>query len=251
MKNEKLLIILERAYVSYNENNFVEEDPIQIPRRFAKKQDIEIAGFFAATLAWGQRKSIIKNGLAILNRMDNSPYDYVLNATSEELKKMEGFVHRTFNSSDLYIFIDFFKQIYSNYPSLEDYLFAHSTDIKTVLLQFKSDFIQSENYLKRTGKHLSSPEKGSACKRLNMYFRWMTRKDNIDLGIWSKIKTSDLICPLDVHVIRVAKHFGLLEDEKANWKNAIKLTESLKELNPKDPIKYDIALFGLGVNGKY
>lgn len=247
MISNKLIDFLNQKYETYNQPDFIEEDPLQIPHRFSKKQDIEIAGLFAATLAWGQRKTIINKCNDILNRMDNQPFDFVKNSSENDLKGLLGFKHRTFNDIDLLYFVDFLKRVYAQHDSLEDVIFKDTTNVRDGLINLNTFFKDSDNYPQRTGKHLSSPIKGSACKRLNMYFRWMVRTEGVDLGIWTKTSPSELICPMDVHVIRVAKKINLLQREKSDWKAAIELTENLRQLDPKDPVKYDFALFGLGV----
>lgn len=250
MIEEKIFDFLETAYLKYNSQDFIDNDPIQIPHSFSKKQDIELAGFFAASLAWGQRKTIISKSLDLLNRMDNKPYEFITKSTESDVKQLLGFKHRTFNELDLLLFVDFFKKIYTQNNSLEDFLFQNTTDVETALTMFKNEFVAHENYLSRTGKHLSSPKQGSACKRLNMYFRWMVRTEGVDLGIWKKTTPANLICPLDVHVIRVANKLNLINTDKGDWKTAMSLTQRLISFDPIDPIKYDIALFGLGSSGE-
>ncbi len=239
--------ILEQYYQKYHISNFAEEDPIQIPLAYTLKQDQEIAGLFAAVFAWGQRKTIIAKSKDLMHRMDNKPFDFICDATSSDLKQLIGFRHRTFNDTDLLYFVEFLHQVYKKYNSLEDLLFENKKNVYASLVDFKVLFESSENYAKRTGKHLSSPLNGSACKRLNMFYRWMVRDTGIDLGIWKKIKPKDLIIPLDVHVTRVAKELGLIKTEKADWKTAVELTSILAKFDSNDPVKYDFALFGLGV----
>ena len=247
MTKNEISDLLEEKYLQYNNSTFLEEDPLQIPHLFKNKQDIEISGLFAAILAWGQRKTILKKCHDLMSRMDNSPYEFVTQSTSNDLKNLLGFKHRTFNDTDLLYFIDFLKRVYSSYNSLEDLLSNPFKDVYSSLITLKSFFENSENYLSRTGKHLASPAKGSACKRLNMYLRWMVRTEGVDLGIWTTLKPADLYCPLDVHVIRVAKKLSLLKRKQSDWKACNELTENLRILDPKDPVKYDFALFGLGV----
>lgn len=246
--------LLEKE-LRYNHPNFIETDPVSIPHLFTRKQDIEISGFFAAILAWGQRKAIIRNASRLMEYMDNSPYDFILHHHERDLKACASFVHRTFNSTDLLYFIHWLQQHYKIHTSLEDAFipeksYPHDT-VENALIQFRSSFF-SLDHPPRTTKHISTPEGGSACKRINMFLRWMVRKDKqgVDFGIWKKIRPAQLICPLDIHVARTAFHLGLIPDMRSNWKNAMLLTEQLKALDPEDPVKYDFALFGIGINGK-
>ena len=247
---------LDRKVEEYNRPDFIPNDPISIPHQFTEKQDIEIMGFFASILAWGQRKTIINKCNELIERMDGSPYDFIVNHGDEDLKSMLGFKHRTFNDTDLLYFINFFKYHYTHFTSLEDAFLQvedmNGFSIEESLNSFKSYFFSLPDYPHRTRKHVSSPLQKSTCKRLNMFLRWMVRKDDmgVDFGIWDQIKPKDLICPCDVHVERVARKFGLIQSEKVNWKTAIELTDHLKELDPTDPVKYDFALFGLGVAGE-
>lgn len=241
---------LDEQYHKYHQKDFIPHDPIQIPLSYSLKQDQEISGLFASILAWGQRKTIISKTKEILARMDDAPFEFITNHSETDLKRLIGFKHRTFNDVDLLYFIHFLKDVYKNHNSLEDFLFEENETVFEALVHFKKAFETHEHYPSRSGKHLSSPLKGSACKRLNMYFRWMVRNDGIDLGIWNKLETKDLIIPLDVHVIRVAKELKLIKTEKSDWKTAIELTQTLAHFDPIDPVKYDFALFGLGVNSK-
>lgn len=256
MLNPKLIEIkqlLDRKVKQYNQPAFIEKDPISIPHLFSKKQDIEIAGFFASIFAWGIRKTIINKSSDLLNRMDNSPYDFILNHSEQDLKGLLGFKHRTFNDIDLLFLIDVFKQHYKKYDSLETaFLPNQKVSTQQEKLEHFYNYIFSYDHLKRTEKHISTPAKKSACKRLNMYLRWMVRQDNngVDFGIWHRINPINLIIPLDVHVCRVSKKLGLLDSEKTNWQIAVKLTEQLRHFDKKDPVKYDFALFGMGVADK-
>lgn len=247
--------LLERKFNEYNRKEFIEDDPIQIPHSFKKTQDIEIAGFFAATLAWGQRKTIISKNRELMNLMDNSPHDFVLHHTARDLKRLEGFKHRTFNSTDLLYFVNFFKMHYSCHQSLE-YAFTGSGTKQTTeqrLNYFHNYFFSLEYFPSRTKKHVAAPERKSACKRINMFLRWMVRQDKqgVDFGIWKTIQPAELICPIDLHVDRVARKLKLIKRKPVDWQTAVELTESLKKFDPNDPVKYDFALFGLGVNEKY
>ncbi len=227
------------------------DDPICIPRSFALQQDKEIMGFWAAVLAWGQRKTIINKCKELVNRMDGSPYDFIINHTANDLKAIEGFKHRTFNDTDALYFISFFKNHYSKHPSLESAFVSTSQTAQESLSNFYHYFFSFEDAPHRTHKHIASPTKKSACKRINMYLRWMVRQDNlgVDLGLWKNISASQLVCPLDVHVDRVARKLGLLKRPQSDWLAATELTNNLKKLDPNDPVKYDFALFGLGLEG--
>ena len=252
----------------YNHPSFIQDDPVCIPHLFSKIQDIEIAGLFAAVFAWGNRTTIINKSRELMQLMDNAPYDFCKNHSSVDLKNLEGFKHRTFNTTDLLYFIAFLKHHYTNYPSLEIAFLQNANSliekkqlglrkkegfIEISLIHFHNYFFSLEYVPARTKKHIATPFKGSTCKRLNMYLRWMVRKDKqgVDFGIWNQINPSDLICPIDLHVARVAKRFGLLERKQVDWLAAIELTDYLRTLDPKDPVKYDFALFGLGVIEKY
>ena len=250
---------LDKKVNEFDNPSFIKDDPVSIPHLFSKKQDIEIAGFFAAIFAWGIRKTIINKCKLLLQLMDNAPYDFCLNHTDDDLKKLVGFCHRTFNDTDLLYFISFFKFHYSKNNSLESAFFNNQTlkqsdnIIENSLNYFYHYFFSLQDISERTKKHIASPAKNSSCKRLNMYLRWMIRNDQkgVDLGIWEKITPADLICPVDVHVARVSRHFNLLKRKQVDWIAAIELTEELKKFDPKDPVKYDFALFGLGVLEKY
>ncbi len=240
----------------YNQPAFIEKDPICIPHSFSKKQDIEISGLFAATLAWGNRTTIINNCRKLMSWMDNAPHDFICNHTDTELKPFVHFVHRTFNATDLLYFISLLQHHYRLHDSLEsafvsDKKYTHET-VEAALIHYHNYFFSIE-HPERTRKHVATPVRNSACKRLNMYLRWMVRKDNkgVDFGIWQKIKPSQLICPLDVHVARVAHRLELIDNIKSDWKNALLLTSKLKQLNPKDPAVYDYALFGLGAEERF
>ncbi len=253
MTQKELKIFLDRKVDYYNRPSFISNDPICIPHRFTKKQDIEIAGFFAAIFAWGIRKTIINKSLDLLNRMDNSPHDFILNHTVKDLKGLLGFKHRTFNEIDLLFLVEVFKQHYTQYNSLESaFIPKKENATQEERLTFFYNYIFSFEHLRRTEKHISTPAKNSACKRINMYLRWMVRKDKkgVDFGIWNKINSSELIIPMDVHVCRVSEKLGLLTNPKANWKEAVQLTKKLRQFDSKDPVKYDFALFGMGVSEK-
>ena len=238
----------------FNTPSFIAADPICIPHRFSQKQDIEIAGFLAAIFAWGNRKTIINKSTELLNLMDNAPYDFCLNHTETNLKSLQFFKHRTFNGTDLLYFISFFQYHFKSYDTLENAFFPRKdyNDLNIVeksLNQFYRYFFSLEHVPARTMKHIAAPMKGSTCKRLNMFLRWMVRDDDcgVDFGIWKKILPAQLICPIDVHVARVARHFKLLARQSTDWEASQELTVNLRKLNYSDPVKYDFALFGLGV----
>ncbi len=254
--HNKLVDFFDKKVKQYNQVSFIVADPVCIPHLFSKKQDIEIAGFFAAIFAWGNRTTIINKSRELMQLMHMQPHDFCIHASAKELQQLEGFKHRTFNTTDLLYCIDFFKQHYSKYHSLEEAFLIKGKKPTTVfdaLVHFHHYFFSLEDAPSRTKKHISNPAKGSTCKRLNMFLRWMVRKDNkgVDFGIWGKLDPSQLICPIDVHVARVAKRFNLLERKQIDWQAAEELTTYLKKLDPKDPAKYDFALFGLGVIEKY
>ncbi len=249
---------LDEKAAQYNRPAFIKDDPVCIPHSFTKKQDIEIAGFFASIFAWGNRTTIINKSKELMQLMDNRPYDFCLHHDTEALKKMSGFKHRTFNTTDLLYFIEFLKYHYSHHDSLEDAFLTQATTDEAIIMEqrlthFHNYFFSLDQVPPRTKKHIATPYKGSTCKRLNMFLRWMVRRDKhgVDFGIWRKIKPSQLICPIDLHVARVAKRFNLLERKQIDWQAAVELTAYLRTLDPQDPVKYDFALFGLGVIEKY
>ncbi len=241
----------------YNQPAFIKDDPICIPHLFTKKQDIEIAGFFASIFAWGNRTTIINKSKELLQLMDNAPYNFCMNGDLNRLKKLLAFKHRTFNATDLLYFIEFLKFHYFQNDSLENAftkgMNKKDETVENGLKGFYNYFFSLPHIPERTRKHIASPEKNSSCKRLNMYLRWMVRKDNmgVDFGIWKDIKPFQLLCPLDVHVARVAKRLNLLQRKQTDWQAALELTGYLRTLDAADPVKYDFALFGLGVMEKY
>jgi uncharacterized protein (TIGR02757 family) len=252
-----LIDFLEKKVFEYNSASFIQSDPISIPHLFSKKQDIEIAGFFSAIFAWGNRTSIIQKSTELMELMDMSPHEFILNNNPERIKRLIGFKHRTFNTTDLLYFVEFLKYHYSNHHSLEDaftkWIQNDEPTVENALNGFYHYFFKLEDAPLRTRKHIASPQKNSTCKRLNMFLRWMVRSDGkgVDFGIWKNISPSQLICPIDVHVARVARRFNLLQRKQVDWQAAIELTNCLRKLDPADPVKYDFALFGLGVVEKF
>jgi len=246
---------LDAKVAQYNRPEFIKNDPVSIPHLFTKKQDIEIMGFWAATLAWGQRVTIINKCRELIALMDGAPYDFIMNHEDIDLKKLLHFKHRTFNDIDTLYFIEFFRWHYTNYDSLES-AFIPADGIYTPfrgLGGFRDYFFSLPDFPHRTQKHVSSPSQKSTCKRLNMFLRWMVRNDGcgVDFGIWNQIKPADLICPCDLHVDRVARQLKLITRKQTDWQTAVELTEKLRELDPADPVKYDFALFGLGIEERW
>lgn len=251
MKRSDLKEHLEYFYERYNQPGFIQDDPISIPHSFSKLQDVEIMGFFAAVLAWGQRVTTINKCKELSERMDHAPHDFMLHHEPKDLKRMVGFKHRTFNDTDLLYFIAFFRSFYEQNDSLEDAFLVdgQSADMHAMLSRFQDNFFGIGEYPIRTRKHVASPQRKSSCKRLNMYLRWMVRRDDrgVDLGIWSRIGTDRLMCPLDVHVERSARKLGLLKRKQRDWQAVEELTANLRKLDPTDPVRYDFALFGMGL----
>ncbi|MFD2871843.1 TIGR02757 family protein [Mucilaginibacter ximonensis] len=283
---DNLKSFLDAKVAQYNQPQFIANDPVSIPHLFTKKQDIEIVGFWAATLAWGQRPTIIKKCKELIDLMDGAPHDFIMNHQEIDLKKLLHFKHRTFNDIDTLYFIAFFRYHYERHESLED-AFISSTDkaksavmlspskhngqaspralrqaqgdslaiepVEEYLNHFRQYFFSLPDYPHRTKKHVSSPSQKSTCKRLNMFLRWMVRKDNqgVDFGVWNQIKPSELIMPCDLHVDRVARHLKLINRKQTDWQTAIELTQRLREFDPADPVKYDFALFGLGIEERW
>ncbi|NOW95076.1 TIGR02757 family protein [Mucilaginibacter sp. SG564] len=279
---ENTKAFLDAKVAQYNQPGFIENDPISIPHLFTRKQDIEIMGFWAATLSWGQRVTIIKKCKELIALMDGAPYDFITNHEEVDLKKLLSFKHRTFNDIDTLYFIAFFRYHYERFESLEDaflppaikeFVILSETknlsadrsfaiaqddrngdiDAEIALNHFRSYFFSLPDYPHRTKKHVSSPSQKSTCKRLNMFLRWMVRQDNsgVDFGIWNRIKPADLICPLDLHVDRVARKLLLITRKQTDWQTALELTARLREFDPTDPVKYDFALFGLGIEERW
>ncbi|MFL0683141.1 MAG: TIGR02757 family protein [Algoriphagus aquaeductus] len=248
---------LDEKVIQYNQPGFITLDPISIPHRFSKKQDIEISGFFAAILAWGKRKTIINKCLELFSLMDNAPHDFLLHHQEEDLKSLLNFKHRTFNEVDTLYFIHFLSWYYRQFDSLEDAFLIGQTGMRdsmeSILTRFHEYFFSLPDAPSRTKKHIATPARKAACKRINMYLRWMVRDDakGVDFGLWKKIHPSQLICPCDLHVDRVARKLGLITRKQTDWQTALELTDRLREFDPEDPVKYDFALFGLGVEEKF
>lgn len=249
MNKSELKDFLDEKVIQYNNFDFIESDPIQIPYLFSLKEDIEIAGFLSATIAWGNRKMIIKNSKKLMDIMGNSPYDFIMNHSEDNLESFDNFVHRTFNALDAKTFVKALRNIYNNHDGLEA-VFAKNQEENSMqksIHEFKKVFFEIE-HLQRTQKHVSDPLNNSAAKRINMYLRWMIRNDNkVDFGIWKSISTSKLSCPLDVHSGNVARKLGLLKRKQNDGKALAELDLALRKLDKNDPVKYDFALFGLGV----
>ncbi|WP_207533141.1 TIGR02757 family protein [Desertivirga arenae] len=288
---EGLKGFLDAKAEQYNCLDFIPNDPIVIPHEFRLKQDIEIMGFFASILAWGQRKTIINKCRELVSRMDRRPFEFIKNHQEDDLKGLLGFKHRTFNDTDLLYFVHFFKNHYAKFDSLEDaflpsvsgagtespfreefldeftgpevelsspacylpHLSTNGEQVEVALNHFRSYFFSLPDAPRRTVKHVSSPAQKSTCKRLNMFLRWMVREDNkgVDFGIWKRLKPANLICPCDLHVERVARKLGLISRKQVDWTTAVELTQHLRDLDPTDPVKYDFALFGLGIEEKF
>lgn len=251
MEFHQLKTFLDKRYEEYAREEFIAKDPISIPYRFSKKQDIEIAAFFASIFAWGRRDIIIAKTNQLMNLMDESPYDFILNFQENDLAKISQFKHRTFNSVDLSFFLNAFQCHYKKYDSLENAFLPAQKKFATIepCLNYFYDYITALTPIEsRTFKHLSAPQKGSACKRLCMFLRWLVRKDTVDFGLWNTIKPSHLIMPLDVHVMKSANKLSLLDEKsKSNWQTALNLTEKLQTFDANDPVKYDFSLFGMGI----
>jgi len=273
---ENLKAFLDAKVDQYNRPAFIKNDPVCIPHQFSKQQDIEIMGLWAAVLAWGQRVTIINKCNELITLMDGAPYDFIMNHQDTDLKKLLHFKHRTFNDVDTLYFISFFRHHYTSHHSLEsafippfvmlsnseasfqggkfsNELPGSSELIEQYLNYFREYFFSLPDYPHRTKKHISSPSQKSTCKRLNMFLRWMVRRDNcgVDFGIWNRIKPSELICPCDLHVDRVARKLGLIIRKQTDWQTAVELTQRLREFDSADPVKYDFALFGLGIDEKF
>lgn len=246
--------LLDEAYHRFATPDFITEDPLQVPRSFALREDAEIIGFLVATIAWGQRKTIIANARRLAELMDQAPYDFVMNADPGELERLGTFVHRTFNGGDLHTFILALRHLYQHHGGLEGAFLPSGPagplpPMEEMIGLFRQRFLEPK-HPQRTEKHVANPGRGSNAKRINMFLRWMVRPDDrgVDLGLWKRIPPSALHIPLDVHTGRVARELGLLRREQDDWKAVVELTNALRTFDAEDPVKYDIALFGLGVN---
>ena len=256
MKKSELKAFLDAKVAAYNQPDFIPNDPVSIPHEYTRKQDIEIAGFIAAVFAWGQRKTIINKSHEFLSYMDHAPHQFMLQYTDADLKPFLNFKHRTFNSTDALYFLHFFRWFYEKHDSLEEAFISGLSDDATMekrLTGFFDLFFSLPDHPVRTYKHIPNPSRKSACKRINMFLRWMVRQDSngVDFGIWKKLSPSKLICPCDLHVDRVARKLKLIKRKQTDWQTALELTKNLKKLDPNDPVKYDFALFGLGVEAQF
>lgn len=251
--SQNLKTFLDECVEQYNVADFITHDPISIPHRFSKLQDIEIMGFWSAMLAWGQRKTIINKSLELITLMDNAPHDFIMNHQESDRKAFLNFKHRTFQPTDTLYFLEFLQDYYKKNESLEDAFAQHLTEkdvhIGKALAGFHELFFSLADAPHRTRKHVATPVRKSSCKRLNMFLRWMVRPNDtgVDFGLWKKLKPAQLLIPLDVHVDRIARRYGLLERKQTDWKAVLELTEKLRTFDANDPVKYDFALFGLGV----
>lgn len=248
---------LDEKVLRYNRPDFIPHDPVSIPHLFSKKQDIEISGFWAAVLAWGQRKTIIRKCKELFEMMDGAPHDFMLHHQEDDLKPFLAFKHRTFNATDTLYFIEFLSWYYRRHDSLEEAFSSHLkvTDehVGPALAGFHELFFSLPDAPARSRKHVATPRRKSACKRLAMFLRWMVRDDQqgVDFGLWKQLSPSQLVCPCDVHVDRVARRLGLISRKETDWLTALELTQNLKRMNAQDPVKYDFALFGLGVEEQF
>jgi uncharacterized protein (TIGR02757 family) len=255
LTNDSIKSFLEEKTARYNNAAFIDEDPVSIPHAFSIKEDIEIAAFLTATISWGQRKTILKNAGALMVRMDSAPYQFIQAFQAKDLTPFRTFKHRTFNGDDCIFFLRALKHIYSKKGGLESIFISpkiSDTQVKAGIINARAMFFLKAHE-KRQEKHFSDPARGSAAKRLNMFLRWMVRKDRsgVDFGIWKNISPSSLLCPLDVHSGRVARKLGLLSRKQDDWQAVDELTANLRHFDPKDPVKFDFALFGLGVFEKF
>ncbi|MCH5334695.1 MAG: TIGR02757 family protein [Alistipes sp.] len=250
---EELRDLLERLHDKYNRPEFIEADPISVPHRFTSRDDREIAGFFAATIAWGNRKAIVKSACRMMEYMDNAPADFVVNASDSELARLSTYVHRTFNGRDFTDFVLAVRAMYARFGGIGRFVesrYAVRGDMAGVLSDFRREFFASRHDA-HCEKHLSSIDKGAACKRLNMYFRWFVRRDDrgVDFGEWTMIPMSALYLPLDVHSGNMGRALGLLTRRQSDWKAVVEITEALRGFDPGDPVRFDFSLFGAGIDG--
>lgn len=248
MNRELLFDFLNEKAEQYEEPSFISSDPLSIPHRYQKKEDIEIAGFLSATIAWGQRITIVKNAERLMQLMDDSPYEFVTSHSEKDLLRLSGFVHRTLNGDDAMALITALGKLYKEDGGLEQVFSGEGSMFEKIALFHR--VMRMHLPLERSAKHISDPVSGSAAKRINMFLRWMVRspKKGVDFGIWKAISSAELICPLDVHTATVGRKLGLLHRTQNDWLAAEELTASLREIDGNDPVKFDFALFGLGVN---
>jgi len=249
-----LFSLLEEKHDLYNRPSFIIEDPVSIPHLFARKEDIEISAFMSAMIAWGQRKSILSHAEKLVQMMDLQPYNFIIGFTKQDLQPFKKFIHRTFNGDDCIFFIRALRHIYTKHGGLEN-AFQVVNDHEKIyhgIIQFRKLFFETE-HLKRSEKHIADPGKNSSCKRINLFLRWMIRNDQrgVDFGIWKSFDPAELICPLDIHTGNVARKLGIINRNQNDWKFATELTSFLRTLDAKDPVKYDFALFGLGLYEKF
>jgi uncharacterized protein (TIGR02757 family) len=245
--------LLDQKYLDYCQAGFIPDDPISVPHLFSNKQDIEIAGFLTATISWGQRKTILHSASHLLKLMDYSPYEFITQASENDLKVLKSFKHRTFNGTDLLFFIQSLRNIYLDHGGLEKaFIKPGENEIKSSIIHFRDIFF-SIPHPARTVKHIADPSAGASAKRINMFLRWMVRKDKygVDFGIWDSIRPSDLYCPLDIHSGNVARKLGLVQRKQNDWKALEELMVHLRAFDKEDPVKYDFALFGLGIFEKF
>ena len=251
MIRSEIVLLLDEAVSSYNNSSFINDDPVSIPHEYQRKQDIEITALWTAILSWGNRTTILKKARELFNLMDNAPYDFISGHSDTDLERFKDFKHRTFLLDDTLCMVSFLRWYYSQFDSLEAAFVSDekSDRVKHGLRKFNKLFISAPGFLNRTKKHVADPFKNSTCKRLNMFLRWMVRKDEsgVDFGIWQELQPSDLMIPLDVHVNKSARKLGLLRRKQTDWRAVEELTENLRQFDPEDPVKYDYALFSLGV----
>ncbi len=257
MVTQQLIHFLNRQADAFNQPSFIAGDPVAIPHSFRKKQDIEIAAFFAALFAWGNRTTILNKSRELMQLMDNAPHDFISRYDAAGLRRLTLFKHRTFNATDILYLVDFLHQHYRQHASLESaftrFMDPRDETVETGLDGFYTYVFSLEDAPSRTRKHIAAPFKQSTCKRLNMFLRWMVRRDErgVDFGLWKDISPAQLVCPIDVHVARVAARFGLLTRRQLDWQAALDLTRHLRTFDPQDPVKYDFALFGLGAEERF
>jgi uncharacterized protein (TIGR02757 family) len=254
--SQQLYEFLEKKVAEFNISAFIEYDPISVPHRFKKKEDIEITAFWTAILTWGQRKTIINSATVLFELMDNAPHDFIVNHAEKDRNRFLNFKHRTFQPTDTLHFLNFFQDFYKNNDSLENaFLKGYKKNdkappsVENALIGFHEQFFHLPEAPQRTRKHVTTPLYKSTCKRLNMFLRWMVRRDKagVDFGIWETISPSDLLMPLDIHVDRQARRLGLIERQQTDWQTVLELTDNLRKFDSNDPVKYDFALFGLGI----